>query len=260
MKAAAKREALAQAQKEAQKQASDEAMRQREAREEERRLNAEKRKQVEFDRYQRQLEIDRQKQQKAIAPKEEVQSAPISSLPRPTFSLFGLGEPKVESDAPKPVVSSPPAKKTVPAPRGVPKIKEWTLNSDSTISGFIFGSSSFDDGAPVTTSPIVGMAASGSVVQTKSGSKYFLEEEKLIGGGFFSLFSTKQNVATATPEVIPTPENKRNVAAEASKEAAEAAKDAQRKAQAKANQAAEEKRRAAEEGKCMIQQLLSFPP
>ncbi len=260
MKAAAKRDALAQAQKEAQKQASEEATRQREAREEERRVNAEKRKQVEFDRYQRQLEIDRQKQQRVVVPKEEVQSAPVLSIPRPTFSLFGLGEPMAESDALKPVVSAPPAKKTAPAPRGVPKINEWTLNSDNTISGFISGSSSFDDGAPVTTSPIVGMAASGSVVQTKSGSKYFLEEEKLIGGGFFSLFSTQQNVSPASPKVKPTPKKNRDVAADASKAAAEAAKDAERNAQTKANQAAEEKRRAAEEGKCTIQLLHSSLP
>jgi hypothetical protein len=251
MKAAAKREALAQAQREAQRQASDKAIRQREAREEERRLNAEKRKQVEFDRYQRQLEVDRQKQQKAIAPKEEVQSAPILSVPRPTFSLFGLGEQKEDTNAPKPVVSVTPVKKSVPAPRGVPKINEWTLNSDNTISGFISGSSSFDDGAPVTTSSIVGTAASGSVVQTKSGSKYFLGEEKLSGGGFFSMFSG-QSVTPMTPDVKPTPEKKKDVAGEVTKKEVEAANEAQRKAQAQANRVSEAKRRAAEEGKCMI--------
>ena len=80
--------------------------------------------------------------------------------------------------APKTAVTVPPAKKTVPtAPCGVPKINKWTLNSDNTISGFISGSNSFNDGAPVTTSPIVGSAISGSVVQTKSSSRYFLGEE-----------------------------------------------------------------------------------
>jgi hypothetical protein len=108
------------------------------------------------------------------------------------------------------------------------------LNSDNTISGFISGSSSFDDGAPVTTSPIVGSAVSGSVVQTKSSSRYFLGEEASSGGGFFSLFGGK-DVAPSAPEVKPTPEK------------TEAAKDGQRKAQA-----AEEKRRAAAEGKCLI--------
>jgi hypothetical protein len=234
-KAAAKREALAQGQREAEKQASEEAKRQREAREEERRLNAEKRKQVEFDRYQRQLEIDRQKQQQAskpkqVAPKEEVLTAPSISVPRPTFSLFGRGGPKNELTAPKTSVAAPPAKKSVPtATRGVPEISKWTLNSDNTISGFISGSSSFDDGAPVTTSPIVGSAVSGSNVRTKSSSRYFLGEEASSGGGFFSLFGGQDVAPSAS--VKPAPEKKKV-----------------RKAQAP-DQAVEEKRRAAAEGK-----------
>jgi hypothetical protein len=55
-KAVAKREALAQTQREAEKHASEEAYRQREAQEDERRLNAKKKKHVEFDCYQGQLE------------------------------------------------------------------------------------------------------------------------------------------------------------------------------------------------------------
>ena len=232
------------AQREAEKQASEEA---REAREEERRLNAEKRKQVEFDRYQRQQEIDRQKQQQAskpkqIAPKDEVPTTPSLALPRPTFSLFGLGEPKEDSTAQKTAVAAPSAKKSAPtAPRGVPKINKWSLNSDNTISGFISGSSSFDDGAPVTTSPIVGSAVSGSVVQTKSGSKYFLSEEASSGGGFFSFFGG-QDVAPSAPEVKPTPKK------------TESARDAQQE-----SQAAEEKSRAAAEGKRLMSTIAVIP-
>ena len=57
--------------------------------------------------------------------------------------------------------------------------KQWKQVEDNTIAGRIFGSNSFKDGVTVTTSSIKGKKgtkfAKGSVVQTKSGSKYFLE-------------------------------------------------------------------------------------
>ena len=226
-----KRDALVQAQREAEKQASEDAKRIRDAQEEERRINAEKRKQVER---QRQLDIDRQKQQflksKQSTPKED---KPAPSLPRPTISLFPF-----RSEESKEAVAVSPAKKTVSAaPRGVPTITKWSLDSDNAISGIISGSSSFDDGAPVTTSPIVGNAVSGSVVLTKSGSKYFLGDESS-GGGFFSLFGGGKDVSSPAPK-------EKDVVTEARKEAQ--AKEAQQKAQAKANMDAEEKRRIAME-------------
>ena len=238
--AKAKRDALVQAQREAEKRASDNDKRKRDAQEEERRINAEKRKQIE----QRQLDIDRQKQQQSLKSKQNTpkEDKPTSSLPRPTISLFPFrpAEMKEEVSAPKTTVTVAPAKKTVSAaPRGVPTINKWTLDSDNAISGIISGSSSFDDGAPVTTSPIVGNAVSGSVVQTKSGSKYFLGDESS-GGGFFSLFGGGKDVSSPAPEVKAPP--KKDVTAEARKEA-ESAKEAQRKAQAKAKVDAEEKKR-----------------
>jgi hypothetical protein len=239
--AKAKRDALVQAQREAEKRASDDAKRKRDAQEEERRINAEKRKQIE----QRQLDIDRLKQQQSLKSKQNTpkEDKPAPSLPRPTISLFPFrpAEMKEEVSALKTAVAASPAKKTVSAaPRGVPTINKWTLDSDNAISGIISGSSSFDDGAPVTTSPIVGNAVSGSVVQTKSGSKYFLGDESS-GGGFFSLFGGGKDVSSPAPEVKAPP--KKDVAAEARKEA-ESAKEAQRKAQAmKAKVDAEEKKR-----------------
>ena len=159
------------------------------------------------------------------------------------MSLFGFGEPKEETTTPQNAVAGSPAKPSVStAPRGVPTINKWKLNSDNTISGFISGSSSFKDGEPVTTSPITGSASSGSVVQTKSKSNYFLGEPASSGGvfGFFG----GQEVAT------PAAAKQSNGAAEARKRAAEAANEAQLKAQAQAKEIAEEKRRIAEEGKC----------
>lgn len=226
--AKANREALVQAQREAEKQASNDAKRKRDAQEGERRINAEKKKQIE----QRQLDIDRQRQQQSLKSKQSTPKEDKISLFR-----FRPAEMKEEFSAPKTAVA---AKKTVSAaPRGVPTINKWTLVSDNAISGIISGSSSFDDGAPVTTSPIVGSAVSGSVVQTKSGSKYFLGDE-LSGGGFFSLFGGGKDVSSPAPEVKAPP--KKDGVTEARKEA-ESAKEAQRIAQAKAKIDAEKEKR-----------------
>ncbi len=220
---------------------------QRKAQEEERRLNAGKRRQIEFERYQKQLAIDQQRERQASRQKQIVQKqeqiSPRPSGPRPTFSLFGFREPKEEGNTPQTAVAAPPAKPTVStAPRGVPTINKWKLNSDNTISGFISGSSNFSDGEPVITSPITGNAASGSMVQTKSRSNYFLGEPASSGGVFEFFGGQKAAFPTGTPK-------QSSDAAEAQKRAAEAAKKAQLKAQAKANMEAKEKRRVAEAGK-----------
>ena len=72
-----------------------------------------------------------------------------------------------------------PPRKSVPvppkAPRGVPTLNRWTKNRDGSVTGRITGSSQFDENEKVTTSPIAsGDFKSGSVVTTKSGSRYFL--------------------------------------------------------------------------------------
>ena len=242
-----KREAQLQAKREAEeakKLAAEEARKQREAREEERKRNAEARKQVEFERYQRQLAIDKERAQQArkpkqIAPKkEEAQPPPRPSTP--TFSLFGLGGQKEETPKPEPTTAAPPVQKKGPvAPRGVPTINKWKLNDDNTISGFISGSSNFNDGAPVTTSPITGGASSGSVVQTKSRSRYFLGEEGSAapsgGGGVFGLFGgQKAEPAPAkSAPVQSTPNKAAEIAAERKRKAEEAALEKKRIAEGK---------------------------
>ena len=65
--------------------------------------------------------------------------------------------------------------KSMSAPRGVPTLKRWKRNNDSSITGFISGSPRFKEGEKVTTSPITnGAISSGEVVKTGSGSSYFL--------------------------------------------------------------------------------------
>lgn len=91
-------------------------------------------------------------------------------LAQATISLFGLGNKELD-DLPAAKASSP--KK---APMGVPTVKRWRKNSDSSISGLVYSSRSFDDGSRITTSPIAsGTFSSGEVVKTGSGSRYFLE-------------------------------------------------------------------------------------
>ena len=110
---------------------------------------------------------------------------------RPTLSLFGLGggddsatkqPPSVQKGKSAPtlkVAKSPTlkvAKTSAPqAPNGVPTISGWRLNGDGSVSGKITGSPNFRNGETVTTSPISkGRIEKGSVVQTGSGSRYFL--------------------------------------------------------------------------------------
>lgn len=64
---------------------------------------------------------------------------------------------------------------TPSAPRGIPTLIRWKKNRDGSITGLITGSNAFDEKTLVTTSVIVnGDISAGEVVQTKSGSKYFL--------------------------------------------------------------------------------------
>jgi hypothetical protein len=98
-------------------------------------------------------------------------SRPSFGLAQATISLFGLGKNELE-DLPA-AKASPVVKK---APLGIPTLRRWRKNSDSTISGLVFGSRAFDNNARITTSPITkGAIASGEVVRTGSGSRYFLE-------------------------------------------------------------------------------------
>ena len=104
-----------------------------------------------------------------------------------TLSLFGAptkkaGPVKKVAPAPKKAVAKKVvAKKAVKkaakkktAPAGVPTLARWTQNADGSVSGMIFGSPNFRDNTKITTSPIRGKASAGAVVQTGSGSKYFL--------------------------------------------------------------------------------------
>lgn len=88
---------------------------------------------------------------------------------RATIPLFGGNQNEVTDKQPSAEVS------VKRAPSGVPTLSKWRKNFDGSISGNITGSRNFGQGERITTSTISsGTIASGEVVQTKSGSKYFL--------------------------------------------------------------------------------------
>jgi hypothetical protein len=119
------------------------------------------------------IDSDRETRKKAAL--DTISKAP----PRGTVSLFGLGGGSKTEVKPPPLPPPfraggvPAAKK---APPGVPTLKSWRKNpGGDTVTGIISGSRSFPDGEKVTTSKIVsGKLASGEVIRTGSGSRYFL--------------------------------------------------------------------------------------
>lgn len=127
---------------------------------------------------------EKKKQEQAARSKQAAAKSVVSQAKRgSTISLFGLGggsEPA--SSAPAPIKKSPTLRLKPPeksaeatAPKGVPTLSGWKLNGDGTVSGRISGSPNFKQGELITTSPIQkGRIDSGSVVQTGSGSRYFL--------------------------------------------------------------------------------------
>eukprot|EP00804_Cyclotella_cryptica_P002764 CCRYP_021221-RA/>CCRYP_021221-RA protein AED:0.08 eAED:0.08 QI:191/1/1/1/0.66/0.5/4/275/1069 len=106
-------------------------------------------------------------------------SPPVSSF---FGGLFGVSSStnsvasKSSSGSSNPTTKKTNLVKTKPTNVGIPTLKQWKVNSDNSVEGRIFGSSSFKDGATVTTSPIGSKfkIAKGNVVQTSSGSKYLL--------------------------------------------------------------------------------------
>ena len=176
------------------------------------------------------------------------------STPGFTIRLgFGNDSPPAPKSAPVQAPNAPA--RASAAPRGVPTISKWRQNRDGSISGFISGSTSFDDGDAVTTSPIRGEVSGGIVVQTTSGSKYFLSpvEEKqriftlsLFGGGEPRITTPKPVPAqpsTSKADAKEAAAAKRVAALQAAQERKAAAKA---KHQAAVAQRKEQKRRLAE--------------
>ena len=107
------------------------------------------------------------------SPSIKVQTKKVA--PKKSPSLKVEGKKVATKGIPKKSPSLKVAPKKSSAPPGVPKMAKWRKNRDGSVTGFISGSRNFDEGEKITTSPIVkGDIANGSLVQTGSGSKYFL--------------------------------------------------------------------------------------
>jgi len=173
------------------------------------------------------------------------------SKPRSTISLFGLGKSDDDDSPVSAKAASPPApvkpQLMSAAPRGVPTIRKWKQNRDKSVSGTIFGSRNFQEGDFITTSAILSNALGGSLVQTASGSRYYLEDPKAAAAAE----QQKKSLAAerAKVQANDATKNKKEEAAKAKAtaaaekiKAAEAAKLAkEQEANAKAKAAAEAK-------------------
>lgn len=122
---------------------------------------------------------------KAATPKKADTPVPKGSGTLSLFGGFQRSAPPAKKVAPAVKKAAPVAKKVSPKtaatkakkatiPVGVPLLSRWKQNTDGSITGFISNSPSFRDNTKITTSPIKGNAAPGSLVQTGSGSKYYL--------------------------------------------------------------------------------------
>jgi len=67
-------------------------------------------------------------------------------------------------------VANIPIHQLVVSPK-LPVISKWRQNEDGSISGVIIGSTLYEDGEAITTSPVKEEAASGTVAVTVSGSR-----------------------------------------------------------------------------------------
>lgn len=142
-----------------------------EAAEDKKRRLEEKRSEMQRKRQEYEDRIAAQAQAKRVDAAEEKLT---KAKPGATISLgfinFGNKADSDEKEEPK-VMSS--------APRGVPVISNWKENTDGSISGTLKSASNiFKKGEEITTSPITTKAIGGAVIETRSGSKYYLEPSR----------------------------------------------------------------------------------
>jgi len=172
--------------------------------------------------------------------------------PGQTISIFGLFRSETkDSSPPKASTTKPQTGQKVlqKAPRGVPTISNWERNRDGSISGFIKGSFSFGEGEAVTTSPVRGNVAGGTVVVTASGSNYFLEPQ----GAVSTASSADNERDERAKQAAAAAEARKQQAAEAEAQRAAAAQARREEAEAKRLAAAQERQRQEEERKAAAQ-------
>lgn len=107
----------------------------------------------------------------------------------------------------------------VRAPEGVPSIRNWKVRDDGGISGLIYGSLNAENGDYIETSTIAkGQLENGHIVETSSGSRYFLSADSAdnittnIMNAFKSLSDGNRQTGTITmnPRQNNKEQNRRN--------------------------------------------------
>lgn len=106
------------------------------------------------------------------------------SKPRPTMMLESLSDVEKRKSGRRSSGQGKNQQVSIPSvPVGTPVLYEWIQNADGSISGFIRGSSNFQDGATISTSSVELGAREGTTVTTVSGSQYFLERRQATTAG-----------------------------------------------------------------------------
>jgi hypothetical protein len=96
----------------------------------------------------------------------------ITPLGQPILSFTSKKTPEVKKN---PTIKPPQIRPKISFfGAQVPEVRNWRQNFDGSITGFIYGSRSFEDGTRVTTSPVPRGARKGAIVTTTGGTKYFL--------------------------------------------------------------------------------------
>jgi hypothetical protein len=109
-----------------------------------------------------------EKKSKVTATQQEKQAkAVLNAKPGATIRLFDFFVGRDDDE-----VEDTKRSQTTEPPKGVPTLSKWRQNLDGSVSGIITGSTAFNDGEAITTSPLKGDAIPGSVAMTQSGSRY----------------------------------------------------------------------------------------
>jgi len=98
---------------------------------------------------------------------------------------------------------------SVPSPNGgVPIITNWIHCADGSIRGQVYNSDKFSDGAEILTSLVSGSLSAGTMIETFSGSRYFLyrpanEDRNGVVTNQNPVEESGDSTWTLTPNVIP---------------------------------------------------------
>lgn len=88
--------------------------------------------------------------------------------------------------------------------KAVPTLEEWKVLEDGRLEGTVKDHPQYEDGSVISTSPPANGAVDNAVVETITGNKYMLQNQKQqqqqnSSGGFFPIPSSQMNVDSNMP-------------------------------------------------------------